>query len=456
MMEDAKKTKEQLISELAELRKRVASLEDKDYEHRSIFEDFIRERVRHKRIVEDLPDLICRYKPDTTITFVNEAYANYFGKSVEDLIGNSFLELVPPDACEYVKKKIASLDINSPVVTMEHQVITDDGQSRWQLWRDRALFDESGKLVEIQAIGQDITERKQAEEALRKSEEKFRQMAENIREVFWLFDWEEQKVIYVSPSYEDIWGRPAQDLYDRYDEWAASIHPEDLDFARESFEKVLHSGGGEERHYRIVRPDGTVRWISDKAYAIYDGDGKIFRIAGTAEDITERKLMEEELKALSLKDELTGLYNRRGFSALAKQQLKMANRLKRGIFILYADIDNLKQINDTFGHNEGDRVLIETSDILKNNFRDSDIIARISGDEFVIIPVGAAGDNIEVVTARLQECIDAHNENNLRGYKISLSAGLAYYDPENPVSVDELTLQADKAMYEQKRRKQRL
>lgn len=454
-MEDAKKTKEQLINELTELRKRLALLENKDAEHRRIFEDFIRERLRHKRIVEDLPDLICRYKPDTTITFVNEAYAKYFGKSVEDLIGTSFLELVPSDAWEYVKAKIASFDIDSPVVTMEHQVITDDGQPRWQLWRDRALFDESGKLVEIQSIGQDITERKLMEEALRKSEEKFRQMAENIKEVFWLFDWTEQKVIYVSPSYKDIWGRSAQDLYDRYDEWVESIHPEDVDFARKSFEKVVQTGGGEERDYRIVRPDGTVRWISDKAYAIYDEDGKIFRIAGTAEDITERKLMDEELKALSLTDELTGLYNRRGFSALAKQQLKMANRLKRGIFVLYADIDNLKQINDTFGHNEGDRVLIETSDILRNNFRDSDIIARVSGDEFLIIPVGAAGDNIEIVTTRLQECIDVHNAKNPRSYKLSLSAGLAYYDPENPISVDELIFQADKAMYEQKRRKQK-
>jgi PAS domain S-box-containing protein len=294
-MGDKEKTKEQLINELIELRKRVAALENKDGEYRKILENFIRERVRHKRIVEDLPDLICRYKPDTTITFVNETYAKYFNKPVEDLIGTSFLELIPSDYHEYVLEKIASLEMNSPVVAMEHSVVASDGQIKWQRWRDRALFNESGEITEIQSIGRDITEQKEMEEAVRKSEEKFRQMAENIKEVFWLFDSKEQKVIYVSPAFAEVWGRSVQDLYDRYDEWADSIHPEDIDFAKESFEEVLKTGAAEEREYRIVRPDGSVRWISDKAYAIYDENGEVYRIAGTADDITKRKTAEEEL-----------------------------------------------------------------------------------------------------------------------------------------------------------------
>jgi PAS domain S-box-containing protein len=294
-MGDEEKTKEQLIDELIELRKRVAALENKDGEYRKILENFIRERLRHKRIVEDLPDFICRYKPDTTITFVNETYAKYFGKSVEDLIGTSFLELIPSDYHEYVRDKIASLDMDSPVVAAENEVVSSDGQIKWQRWHNRALFNEFGEVAEIQSVGQDITEQKEMEEAVRRSEERFRQLAENIREVFWLFDNNEQKVIYVSPAYAEIWGRSVQDLYDRYDEWADSIHPEDVDFAKESLEQVLKTGGGEEREYRIVRPDGTVRWVSDKAYAIYDESGEVYRIAGTAEDITKRKTAEEEL-----------------------------------------------------------------------------------------------------------------------------------------------------------------
>ena len=123
------------------------------------------------------------------------------------------------------------------------------------------------------------------------------------------------------------------------------------------------------------------------------------------------------------------------------------------MFMLYADIDNLKAINDTWGHKEGDLVIIDIANILKMNYRDSDVVARIGGDEFVVIPVGTAGDNTEEITARLQKSIQVHNAKVNRSYKLSLSVGIAYYDPENHRSVDELLAQGDKLMYEQKRYK---
>lgn len=125
----------------------------------------------------------------------------------------------------------------------------------------------------------------------------FCQMADSIREVFWLFDWTAQRVLYVSPAYEDVWGRPAQELYDRYQVWGESLHPEDIASAEESFARIVATGGGEEREYRIVRPDGSIRWVSDRGFAIFDNDGNVSRIAGIAEDITDRKQTEEALKA---------------------------------------------------------------------------------------------------------------------------------------------------------------
>jgi PAS domain S-box-containing protein len=141
----------------------------------------------------------------------------------------------------------------------------------------------------------DITQRKRMEDALRKSEERFREMAENIREAFWLFDWIEQRLIYVSPAYETIWGRSVKDLYDRNEEWNDSIYPDDLAQARESFAKIVETGGGEPREYRIVLPDGTIRWVSDPGFAIADDTGRVCRIAGIAEDITEKKLLTAQL-----------------------------------------------------------------------------------------------------------------------------------------------------------------
>jgi len=119
--------------------------------------------------------------------------------------------------------------------------------------------------------------------------------------------------------------------------------------------------------------------------------------------------------------------------------------------LLFADFDGLKQINDTLGHPEGDRALIETADVLRETFRESDIIARIDGDEFVVLAIETDGAPAEVLTARLQENLEARNAKGDLRYKLSLSMGLARYDPERGCSIDELVAQADRAMYEQKR-----
>jgi len=157
-----------------------------------------------------------------------------------------------------------------------------------------------------------------------------------------------------------------------------------------------------------------------------------------------------ELRAASLVDELTGLYNRRGFLFLTQQQLKIANRMKRGLLLLFADLDDLKRINDTLGHHEGDLALVETANMLKETFRGADIIARIGGDEFAIITIEARKDSSEILTSRLRANLEARNATGPRPYRLSLSVGVARYDAENPCSIGELLAQADALMYEQK------
>jgi len=166
----------------------------------------------------------------------------------------------------------------------------------------------------------------------------------------------------------------------------------------------------------------------------------------------ERNQAEEALRTLSLIDELTGLHNRRGFFALAEQQLKIANRMKKEMLLIFADLDQLKWINDTLGHHEGDLALIEAAGILKETFRKSDIIARIGGDEFVIT-TEAVEASVNVLITRLLENLDSYNAKGDRRYKLSLSTGITRYEPENPCSIDELLRRADALMYEAKRKK---
>ena len=171
--------------------------------------------------------------------------------------------------------------------------------------------------------------------------------------------------------------------------------------------------------------------------------------------ITKRKQVEEKLQTLSLTDELTGIYNRRGFFVLAEQQFKIAKRQKSRMFLLYADIDNMKYINDVLGHQEGDLALIEVANVLKATYRDTDIIARMGGDEFVVFPVGTTEEYVDIITARLQQNLESHNAKKGRNYGLLISVGIASYDPEAPCSIDELLARGDTLMYEQKRQKKK-
>jgi diguanylate cyclase (GGDEF)-like protein len=165
--------------------------------------------------------------------------------------------------------------------------------------------------------------------------------------------------------------------------------------------------------------------------------------------------MEEKIHSLSITDPLTGLHNRRGFLTLAEQQLKFSDRHQRDMLLFFADLDGMKRINDTLGHEEGDAALIDVAAILKETFRSSDIIARIGGDEFAVLAIDATEISPEIIMTRLQNQISDHNKKEKRHYKISVSMGIARYDPENPCSLDDLMSRADKLMYKQKRSKKR-
>ena len=170
--------------------------------------------------------------------------------------------------------------------------------------------------------------------------------------------------------------------------------------------------------------------------------------------INSNKRMAAELSTLSITDHLTGLYNRRGFITLAEQHLKLAERTKKmEMLLLFADLDKMKSINDLLGHEKGNKALIEVASILKEVFRESDIIARVGGDEYAVLAIGATMNEWIVIESRLQYQIDLHNAIENRDYNISLSFGIASSDLENHYSIDELMSRADTLMYEQKRSK---
>jgi two-component system, cell cycle response regulator len=174
-----------------------------------------------------------------------------------------------------------------------------------------------------------------------------------------------------------------------------------------------------------------------------------------AQRVAELEQAQETLRNLSLTDDLTGLYNRRGFFALAEQHLKTARRAKRQTSLIYIDMDDLKTINDTHGHKEGSSALQEIAEVLRSTFRSSDIMARIGGDEFVILETYAEQNEAQNSVARLQDNLRRRNVESARAYVLSLSIGVAHVESDESLTIEALLTRGDGLMYEEKRNKRR-
>ncbi len=219
------------------------------------------------------------------------------------------------------------------------------------------------------------------------------------------------------------------------------------------------------KQVKLSWPDTNVivmsGFIDDYSYdqAIEAGASDFIKKPFTIHELMVRikhVMLQEKLREMSITDELTGLLNRRGFFAIAQQQLKVAKRVKGKLALVFADMDDFKSINDTWGHHKGDEALAAMADIFKRSFRDSDLIARISGDEFALLLLDTHEENFDIIFRRLQKNIDAFNVRSGGLFILSLSIGMALYDYSRPCSVEDLLKLADKRMYHQKQQKKKI
>jgi diguanylate cyclase (GGDEF)-like protein len=181
-------------------------------------------------------------------------------------------------------------------------------------------------------------------------------------------------------------------------------------------------------------------------------DGESLRVVGhpAVWNAIRDVILERELRYLALTDDLTCFYNRRGFFAAATQQIKVARRNAQSMLLFFCDLDNLKIINDCYGHQEGDFALVRAADALEKAFRNSDILARLGGDEFVALALETASQSEDIILRRLEERLKKSNKKESR-CDLSMSVGVARFDPHNEITLAELLAQADHAMYERKR-----
>ena len=237
-------------------------------------------------VIDTIPTMAWSLLPDGAVEFVNQRWLDYTGLSLEEALEDA-IHIVHPEDLPSVMEKWSVDMAAGETCEYEMRLRRADGEYRWFLVRTVPLRDEQGKIVKWYGTSTDIEDRKRAEDALRESEEKFRQLAENIREVVWMTTPAMDELLYVSPAYEVIWARSRESLRQRPRSFMEAIHTKDREHVVGILERQREQGF--EVEYRIVRPDGSVRWIRNRGFPIKNRSGKVYRIAGVAEDITQRK-----------------------------------------------------------------------------------------------------------------------------------------------------------------------
>lgn len=455
MAQDEDKTKEQLSYEVAYLRLLNAELEER---HRQS-EDVLKVVTdQYRRIISVLSDYVFSVHiiDGTPVKTVHgPGCSTITGYTPEEFAENAYLwiQMVYGEDKQTVLKNVANILSGLDAQPFVHRIVRKDGVVRWVRNTPVCQYDERGRLIAYDGLIQDITEKKATEEALKRSEEKYRTVAD------FTYDWEywrgpDGKYIYVSPSCKRFTGYRPQDFIANAGLMVEITHPDDRTLMEEHLKRFSEASRDVSHlDFRIISKSGVERWMSHTCQPVFGEDGTWLGRRGSNRDITKRKLLEDKLRSMTLCDELTGLYNRRGFITLGEQQLKIAARIGKHVSLFFVDIDGMKAINDAYGHHEGDIVLRDTALTLKHAFRESDIVARIGGDEFVLLAIETDDDTAHVLLRRLRERLDHFNAKSERPYRLSLSVGIAHFDPGKPRSLDDLMAEADARMYADKQMK---
>ena len=303
----------------------------------------------------------------------------------------------------------------------------------------------------VEELNRFIGEQERIKKALAESEEHFRN-AFDYAAIGMALVAPEGNWLRVNRSFCEIVGFNEDELL--VSDFQAITHKDDLgnDLA-EMYRMTVGETVTSQLEKRYVHRLGHDVWVSNSFSLVRDSNHQPLHFIFQIQDITERKRAEAAIQTLSLADELTGLYNRRGFLAFCKQHLQTIRRTNKGIVMVYADLDGLKGINDSFGHTEGDRALVKAAELLKETFRSSDVLGRLGGDEFTILAAVDPDGGREKLLARLQEKFDNYNALRVSPYNLSISVGVAQLDPEANESMEDLMAAADVAMYENKRAK---
>ena len=390
----------------------------------------------YRDILDDQTEMICRFTRDLRITYANRAYAVQYGLSAESIIGHSLLEFFPEEKHEWAIEVVASLGRDLPVNRHENEVVFADGTRSWYQWTDTVAFDADGEVAEIQAVGRDVSESHHLAEAMRRSEERFRRAFEDAPIGMAVLD-DRNCILRANQALSrffdvadpaDLAGRALIDFIASPDRFEPGSVDEHL-----------------QQEVRFQRSDGSSRWAELSLSHFDVEEHETVRLMQVV-DLDDRKRAEEQLAHEALHDPLTGLPNRSLLLDRLDVALQRRDRSSGHVAVLFGDLDQFKLVNDSFGHEVGDRLLGLVAQRLSRALRGHDTLARFGGDEFVVLAEGlespAAGHDL---ASRLIASLDEPVNLGVAEVSVGLSVGIAMAD--DVATPSELIRRADTAMY---------
>jgi diguanylate cyclase (GGDEF)-like protein/PAS domain S-box-containing protein len=372
--------------------------------------------------------------------FVNDAFAKMAGYTVEEVIGMDFKLLVAPEDLEMVADRYHRRQTRENVPReYEFRMLHKDGKTRVVVNMNVGLVNYRGCIASMGTV-KNITENKQIEEALRESEDRYRTLFEESRDAIYITT-RGGKFVSVNKSMLDLFGYTRDELL-ALNARQIYANPED----RNLFQREIEQRGSvRDYEVKFCKKDGTVMDCLLTSTLRLSFDGSILGYQGIIRDITERKQAENQLKYLSLHDSLTGIYNRAYFE---EEMNRLESRRSSPAGLLICDIDGLKLINDTLGHDKGDNLLLATANVLRESFREGDMVARVGGDEFAVLLPNSGRDSLERATQRIRHAVAKYNE-EITEFPLSISIGSALTIDKSKKMTD-LFKEADNNMYREK------
>lgn len=433
---------------LHELKGKILGGEDLYKRH--ITSELLFSKRHYELIFNSMPEGVVEFTLDGKIFHANAAALALCGQQEENLLASSFFDLFHGEHRERLRTLLHNLGLD-PLIIDETAPILLNGK----MITIHFLPSRDEEHTFIIAIMRDLTERITTARELELLRGQQERILNTVSEGIFGLD-KQNRVTFVNPAALAMLGYKPHELTGNSLHGIVHRHrPDGEVYPLE--ECPIHAASqdglvrkGTETFWRKNGASFPVRYTSTPILEDYEIKGSVVTFA----DITERKKWEEKLRESAVTDDLTGLFNRRGFMTLADKLLKISVRDKTDLLLIYLDFDNLKWINDTLGHSVGDQALIEAATLLGDTFRLADVVGRLGGDEFVILCTdNSALGNEQNILRRLNETIEKTNRLKTRQYMLSLSVGSGRYEHQNPCSIDELLSRADQAMYKNKEEK---